>query len=60
LALPSRGLQQCSSDGKRRLGYAGHHDETWRAIAYEKLVKTWRRERKFVLIEADNPDWGDL
>jgi hypothetical protein len=60
LAFLSRGLQQCSNDGKRRLGYAERHDDTWRAIAREKLVKTWRRERKFVLIEVDSPDWDDL
>jgi putative endonuclease len=30
------------------------------AIAREKLVKKWKREWKFALIEADNPDWRDL
>jgi predicted GIY-YIG superfamily endonuclease len=30
------------------------------AIAREKLVKKWRREWKFALIEAGNPEWGDL
>ncbi len=32
-----------------------HHGKP--AIAREKLVKKWRREGKFALIEADNPDW---
>ncbi|MDG5488011.1 hypothetical protein NYR55_05170 [Sphingomonas sp. BGYR3] len=31
-----------------------------RAIGREKLVKKWRREWKFALIEKDNPDWDDL
>jgi putative endonuclease len=45
---------------KQRLVYAEHHDEITHAIAREKLVKKWRREWKFALIEADNPDWDDL
>ena len=46
--------------GKTRLVYAERHDEIEPAIAREKLVKKWRREWKFALIEADNPDWLDL
>ena len=30
------------------------------AIAREKQVKSWRREKKIELIEADNPCWADL
>ena len=45
---------------KKRLVYAERHDEIEPAIAREKLVKKWRREWKFALIEADNPDWLDL
>ena len=45
---------------KTRLVYAERHDEIEPAIAREKLVKKWRREWKFALIEADNPDWRDL
>ncbi|HET7457640.1 MAG TPA: GIY-YIG nuclease family protein [Gemmatimonadaceae bacterium] len=30
------------------------------AIAREKEIKGWLRERKLRLIEADNPDWRDL
>jgi putative endonuclease len=30
------------------------------AIAREKQIKGWRRERKIALIERDNPDWRDL
>ncbi len=45
---------------KTRLVYVERHDEIVPAIAREKLVKKWRREWKFALIEADNPDWRDL
>ncbi|HEX7979837.1 MAG TPA: GIY-YIG nuclease family protein [Gemmatimonadaceae bacterium] len=30
------------------------------AIAREKQLKTWRREKKIALIEATNPAWDDL
>ncbi|MGH9316544.1 MAG: GIY-YIG nuclease family protein [Thermoanaerobaculia bacterium] len=30
------------------------------AIAREKEIKGWRREKKVRLIEAVNPDWRDL
>jgi putative endonuclease len=39
--------------------YAERHEEIEPAIAREKLVKKWKREWKFALIEADNPDWRD-
>jgi putative endonuclease len=45
---------------KNRLVYAERHDDIERAIAREKLVKKWRRDWKFALIERDNPDWTDL
>ena len=45
---------------KTRLVYAERHEEIAPAIAREKLVKKWRREWKFALIEAENPDWLDL
>ena len=45
---------------KTLLVYAERHDEIQWAIAREKLVKKWRREWKFALIEKDNPDWLDL
>ena len=45
---------------KTRLVYAERHEEIEVAIAREKLIKKWRREWKFALIEADNPDWRDL
>ncbi len=30
------------------------------AIAREKQLKGWRREKKIALIEKTNPDWQDL
>lgn len=45
---------------KTRLVYVERHGDIERAIAREKLVKKWRREWKFALIEADSPDWDDL
>jgi len=29
-------------------------------IAREKLVKKWKRDCMFALIEADSPEWRDL
>lgn len=45
---------------KRCDGYVERHEEIKQAIAREKLIKKWRRELQFVLIEADNPSWDDL
>jgi len=30
------------------------------AIAREKQIKNWRREKKLHLINQENPDWRDL
>ena len=30
------------------------------AIAREKQLKGWRREKKVALVEAENPEWRDL
>ena len=30
------------------------------AIAREKQIKRWRREKKILLIESSNPTWQDL
>ena len=30
------------------------------AIAYEKKIKGWLREKKIALIESKNPEWKDL
>ena len=45
---------------KTRLVHVERHDEIATTIAREKLVKKWKREWKFALIEAANPQWRDL
>jgi len=30
------------------------------AIAREKQIKTWRREKKLALVSAENPAWDEL
>ncbi len=54
------GSSHVTDFGKTRLVYAERHEEIAPAIAREKLVKKWKRDWKFALIEADNPDWRDL
>ena len=54
------GSRHVADFAKTRLVYVEHHDDIGQAIAREKLVKKWRREWKFALIEADNPHWEDL
>lgn len=34
--------------------------DVYAAIAREKQIKRWRREKKVTLIAQDNPDWHDL
>ena len=55
-----KGSTHVADFDKKRLVYAERHEEIVSAIAREKLVKKWRRDWKFVLIEAENPDWLDL
>ncbi len=55
-----RGSQHVADYHETRLVYAERHEEIEPAIAREKLAKKWRREWKFALIEAENPDWRDL
>jgi putative endonuclease len=43
-----------------RLVWWRGYDEVTEAIHFEKQLKRWRREWKIRLIEAENPDWGDL
>jgi putative endonuclease len=43
-----------------RLVYYEHFTYVLNAIAREKELKTWRRERKLELIQSMNPTWQDL
>jgi putative endonuclease len=36
------------------------YDDVLTAIAREKELKKWRRDRKIRLIEQQNPEWADL
>jgi putative endonuclease len=49
-----------SDYNKKRLVYVERHDEIVTAIKREKLLKKWKREWKFALIEENNPEWRDL
>ena len=43
-----------------RLVYSEHHGNIRDAIAREKEIKGWRRDKKVKLIEGYNPHWKDL
>jgi putative endonuclease len=43
----------------RLVWFEGHQDVA-KAIAREKQLKAWRREKKVALIEKTNPAWADL
>ena len=43
-----------------RLVHAEEFGEVKDAIAREKQIKGWRRDRKIELIESVNPEWDDL
>ena len=43
-----------------RLLYWESYDDVHKAIAREKQLKGWRREKKIALIESVNPQWLDL
>jgi putative endonuclease len=43
-----------------RLVYFEETSNVEAAIAREKQIKGWRREKKIALVEAMNPDWQDL
>ena len=42
------------------LMYYENYGDIHAAIAREKQLKGWRREKKVALIERDNPRWEDL
>jgi putative endonuclease len=43
-----------------RLAWFERYQEVGKAIAREKQLKGWRREKKIALIETSNPAWVDL
>lgn len=43
-----------------RLVYLEETSNVEDAIAREKQLKNWHRQRKINLIEAENPEWKDL
>ena len=43
-----------------RLVYFEVFEWVWDAIAREKQIKRWRREKKVGLVERFNPEWKDL
>ncbi|MCH8807354.1 MAG: GIY-YIG nuclease family protein [Planctomycetes bacterium] len=43
-----------------QLVYHEEHRQAIDAIAREKEIKGWRREKKIALIESLNPHWEDL
>lgn len=44
----------------KRLVYSECYNNIYEAIAREKQLKKWRREKKIKLIESINPEWKDL
>ena len=48
---------------KYHVGWLVYYEQTTdvrEAIALEKQIKAWRREKKVALIESFNPQWKDL
>lgn len=43
-----------------RLVFCEEFQDVRDAIAREKQIKGWRRDRTISLIESENPDWRDL
>ena len=43
-----------------RLVYYEAYNDIRNAIAREKQIKGWRRSKKVVLIESQNPEWRDI
>ena len=54
------GSDHCARYGIQRLVWADRCSSIEDGIAHEKRLKRWRREWKFALIEAGNPEWRDL
>jgi putative endonuclease len=44
----------------RRVVYVEETNDVHEALAREKQLKKWRREKKIALVNTINPDWRDL
>lgn len=55
-----RGSDFVRKYGVVHLVHAERFERADEAIAQEKRVKRWRRDRKIALIESGNPNWRDL
>jgi putative endonuclease len=44
----------------KHLVFVERFDSIRNAIAREKQIKSWRRQKKIDLIESINPEWNDL
>lgn len=54
------GSDFCKRYGLDRLVWAERSATIEDCIAHEKRIMRWRREWKFSMIQAGNPDWDDL
>jgi putative endonuclease len=54
------GSVYCARYRLRRLVYFEATENVYAAIAREKEIKGWRREKKVALIVRANPQWRDL
>ncbi|WP_416908730.1 MAG: GIY-YIG nuclease family protein [Polymorphobacter sp.] len=50
----------CARWGLRRLVWAERFGSIEAATRREKQVKRWRRDWKIALVEAGNPEWGEI
>jgi hypothetical protein len=57
---PQRSSKFCLRYNLDRLVFYEDYPTAREAIAREKQLKGWRREKKIALIEAMNPIWNDL
>ncbi len=44
----------------KKLVYLADFSDPYTAIAMEKKIKGWTRQKKINLIESTNPNWNDL
>lgn len=56
----NRGSEFCAKYRIRHLVYVERCSRPREAIAREKQLKRWRRDRKIALVTEANPNWDDL